>query len=62
MGSGFRRSDEYIATGPIDAFDTGSEPSWEAVRIPRLKLGETGSGAVFVLLAGTATDAAGPFN
>ena len=24
LGSGFRRSDEYIATGPIDAFDTGS--------------------------------------
>ena len=24
LGSGLRRSDEYIATGPIDAFDTGS--------------------------------------
>ena len=24
LGSGFRRSDEYIARGPIDAFDSGS--------------------------------------
>jgi len=24
LGSGFRRSDEYVATGPIDAFYTGS--------------------------------------
>ncbi len=24
LGSGFRRSDEYTATGPIDAFDTDS--------------------------------------
>ncbi len=24
LGSGFRRSDEYSAAGPIDAFDTGS--------------------------------------
>ncbi len=24
LGSGFRRSDEYAATGSIDAFDTGS--------------------------------------
>ena len=23
LGCGFRRSDEYTATGPIDAFDTG---------------------------------------
>ncbi len=23
LGSGFRRSDEYTAKGPIDAFDTG---------------------------------------
>ena len=25
LGSGFRRSDEYIGTGPIDAFGTASE-------------------------------------
>ncbi len=25
LGSGFRRSDEYTATVPIDAFNTGSE-------------------------------------
>ena len=24
LGSGFRRSDEYTATGPVDAFDTSS--------------------------------------
>ena len=24
LGSGFRRSDEYIGTGPIDSFDSGS--------------------------------------
>ncbi len=26
LDSGFRRSDEYIATGPIDAFYTGPKP------------------------------------
>ncbi len=34
MGSGFRRSDEYIATVPIDAFDTGSKPGIGRVRQP----------------------------
>ena len=28
MGSGFLRSDEYTATGPIDAFDADPLGSW----------------------------------
>ena len=34
LGSGFRRSDEYIDTGPIDAFDRGSKVPGHIVLTP----------------------------
>ena len=35
LGSGFHRSDEYVATGPIDALDTGSKLLGPEGRSPR---------------------------
>ena len=50
LGSGFRRSDEYTATGPVDAFDTHSYTNsvWKRrIRTLRQAQGGTASAEYF---------------